>query len=141
MSSEFAVRDDIVHRSRHTMFGGATGTGDWLEEGIDLSGAAFVMTLAAEQGASALVTLTTQSAGTEGVSASYDADYENAAGVNVGATTITAQIDETTLEGLTWGDDPAAPLVLEYDLLVTPSGAPQQLYYYGSFTLYPGVGD
>ena len=57
----------------------------------------------------------------------------------VGASIITPQIDEATLEALTYTG--AADLVLYHDLLVTPSGLPQRAELYGTFTITQGIGD
>ena len=140
MAEETVIEDNIIHRNKHTPWGGASGLEDWIEEGVDWSGATFVMTLAAAEGSSALVTLTNQTAGTQGISATYDADYVGQSGAVVGATTIRPQIDEATFEGLTYPSAPA-PLELVYDLLCTPSGEPQRAIYRGTFTIYHGVGD
>jgi hypothetical protein len=140
-----SVRWDIVVPTKHAMAGGATGDLDILRLGRDWSGAAFVLTLRPAEGGtgSALVTLTNQSAGTQGISATYDAgETDPDTGLVVGGTTIVPQIDEATMEALSWGSTPTdEPLVLSYDLLVTPSGEPQRQVLFGSFTIYPGVGD
>lgn len=135
-----AIRWDLV-AWRRTPFGGAIGDGDFVEEGIDWSGATFRMELRDEPGntATALVTLTNAAAGSQGISASYNAAWEDDAGNVVGATTIRVQIDEATLEALALASDPAQDRVLHYDLHVTPSGQPKRVAWYGTFTLKPGV--
>lgn len=130
------------HPSRHVPFGGEVGDADIVYGITDYSGAAFVMTFAATQGGSALITLSTASAGSQGVSATYDADYVHpTTGETIGATTIRPQIDEATLEALTYGTDPDSPLVLYYDLLITPVSEPQRVLCNGTLSIYLGVGD
>jgi len=130
------------HPSRHVPFGGATGLADIVYCLTDWSGAAFAMTFAATEGGSALITLTNQTAGTQGMSATYDAGYVHPdTGVVIGATTITPLITEVTLEGLTYPSDPLSPLVLYYDLLVTPSGELQRVMCKGTLSVYQGVSD
>lgn len=131
----------ITHNSRHTPWGGATGDADMVYLGVDWSAATFRFTLAPLVGSAALITLTNQTAGTQGISATYDAGYvDDVTGLVVGATIIRPQIDEATFEALTWGATDE-PLVLAHDMLVTPSGEPQFVWFDGVFTIYPGVGD
>jgi len=135
---------NIFHPSKHVVWGGASGNADLVLVGNDWSGATFVMSFAATQGGTPIagVTLGNAAAGSQGISASYDATYVHPeTGAIVGATTIRPQIDETSLEALVWGSDPSADLVLHYDLLVTPVGGAQQVFCYGTFTLQPGVSD
>lgn len=145
MADDAVITYDIVHSSRHVPFGGATGLADFVEAGVDWSGAAFVMTLAEAQGGAAVITLTNQTAGTQGMSATYDAtyDYTDADGnaVNGPATIIRPQIDETTLEGLSGFPPSPDPYELVYQVLCTPTGEPQRVLYQGTFTIYHGVGD
>lgn len=134
----------IVHMSKHVPWGGSTTDADIIELGVDWSGAAFAMNFATTQGGTPIagMALSAASAGSQGINATYDSGYVHPeTGAVVGATTIRPLITEATLEALAWGSDPAAPLVLYYDLLVTPSGEPQRIYCYGTFTLYPGIGD
>lgn len=134
----------IEHFSKHVPWGGASGDADIIEMGVNLTGAAFAMNFATANGGTPIagIALTTATAGSQGVSVTYDADYVHPeTGEVIGASTIRPQIDEASLEALTWGADPSAPLVLRYDLLVTPSGTPQEVYCYGTFTLHPGIGD
>ena len=135
-----AFERHFVHYSRRTPWLGGVSAPRLLILGENWSAATAVMTLAAEQGGTALITLNTTAPGSQGVSIAWDATYERD-GVEVGASTITVQIDEATFEGLPWGADPAAPLVLTYDLLVTPSGAAQRAFCWGTLTIYRGVGD
>lgn len=140
MADETAIEDDIIIRSKRVMFGGATGFEDWVEENVDWSTATGVMTIAANQGGTALLTLTNASPGSQGLSFIYDTAYPNGDGT-VAATRIRPQIDETTLEGLAGFPAAPAPYELVYDLLVTPSGEPQRVYAWGTLTIYHGVGD
>lgn len=131
----------ITHHSRRTPWGGASGDADIVALGQDLSAAAFVMTFAPQVGSAGVITLTNQTAGTQGISATYDAGYVHPnTGATVGATIVRPQIDEATFEALTWGAT-NEPLVLAYDMLVTPSGGVQYVWFKGEFTIYPGVGD
>lgn len=142
MASETSIEDNIIHRNKHTPFGGASGLEDWVEEGVDWSGATFVMTIAEAEGAAAKITLNGATAGSQGISATFDAGHvSEVTGAVVGATTIRPQIDETTFEGLTTFPTAPAPYELVYDLLCTPSGEPQRVIYHGTFTIYHGVGD
>ena len=139
-----AFERPYIHRNKHAVWGGAgSEAGEIVVLGKDWSGAAFVWAFGPAQGSAASITLTNASAGSQGVSATYDAGYVHpATGAVVGATTIKPQINEATFEALSWGSTPAdQPLPLEHDLLVTPSGEAQRPYAYGTFTLYPGIGD
>lgn len=135
---------NIEHPSKHVPWAGASGNGDIVRLGVDWSGASFKMTFAPSKGGTPIsaMTLVGASAASQGISAAYDAAYVHpTTGAVVGATTIRPQIDEATMEALTWPADVTAPLVLYYDLLVTPSGQPQQVFCFGTFTIQPGVGD
>ncbi len=142
-----AFEDNIEHRSKHVPWGGTTTEADYVEIGVDWSDAAFVMNFATTAGGTPIagLALTVQAAGTQGINATYDADYvDPETGAVAGATTIRPFITEATLEGVSWGSTPAdQPLVLYYDLLVTPAGSGelQRVYAHGTFTLYPGIGD
>jgi hypothetical protein len=113
--------------------------------GPDWSGAAYRMQIRQRPGdtGAALVTLTTQAAGTEGVSATYEADYPipQADGTTVDgpATKVLIQINEATIEALALGTPYDEPLVLFYDLHITPSGGVKMNYCAGTFTIKPGV--
>lgn len=134
----------IVHMSKHVPWGGATGNADIIEMGVDLTTTAWAMDFASSKGGAPIapLALSNATAGSQGVSVTYDAGYVHPeSGEIVGASTIRPQVDETALEGLTWGTDPGAPLLLYYDLLWTRSGAPQDVYCFGTFTIYPGIGD
>ncbi|PTR08671.1 MULTISPECIES: hypothetical protein [unclassified Novosphingobium] len=135
---------NIFHPSKRVPWGGASANADLVLVGTDWSAAAFSMSFAATQGGTAIadIQLANAAAGSQGISASYDASYVHPeTGAVVGATTIRPQIDEASLEALVWGSDPTANLVLHYDLLVTPVGGVQQVFCYGTFTIQPGIGD
>lgn len=91
----------------------------------------------------ALVGLTNQTAGTEGISVTYDATYdlENADGTTteVPASLLLIQINETTLETLDLGTPTDDPVVLYYDIHVTATGFQKHVVCRGKFTLYPGT--
>jgi hypothetical protein len=133
---------NISHHSRHTPWGGADGSADIVMLGVDWSAAAFQMALAYTLGGTPAITLPNASAGSQGVSATYDATYVDPdTGATVGATIIRPQINEVTFEALTWPADTTQPLVMAFDFLVTPSGEPQFVWFYGNMTIHPGVGD
>ena len=131
-----AFKWDILHPSKHVPL-----LYTFVLLGENLTGAAFKFCAAATQGGSALVTLNAAAAGSEGVSVAYDAAYVHpATGVAVGASTMTAQLNEVTIEALTFGAAPA-DLVLAYDFLITPSGGVQRVHAYGALTIQQGIGD
>tara|TARA_R110002167_G_scaffold180026_4_gene380155 strand:- start:45 stop:461 length:417 start_codon:yes stop_codon:yes gene_type:complete len=137
-----AFERDIEHYSRHLPWGGASGDGDIVLFGVDYSSATFVMTIADEPGGTTKFTLDNQTAGTQGVSAILEDPYTHpVTGEEDIATVVTLQIDEETFEGLSDWATPPEPLTFYYDLLATPSGAPQEAVCFGTFTIYPGVGD
>ena len=133
---------NITHNSKHTQWGGADGSADMIMLGVDWSAAAFKMGLAGQVGSTPLITLINATAGTQGISATYDAAYvDPVTGETVGATIVRPQIDEATFEALDWGDDTTASLVLAHDFLVTPTGQQQFVWFDGLFTILPGVAD
>ena len=123
-------------------FGGATGNGDIAVIGVNWSAATFRMEVRNLPGDSgtALVTLTNASAGSQGISATYDAKYPLPDGRGTAPTTIIRiQIDEATLEALALATPANEPLALHYDLHATPSGEPKRVVCFGTFTIKPGV--
>lgn len=122
-------------------FGGATGDADIPVVGVDWSGAAFKLDIRVDPGdtGTPLVSLTSASAGSQGISATYEAGYVLPDGTSAPATIIRPQIDEATLEALDLSTRPSSPLELFYDLHVTPSGEPKRVVCFGAFTIYPGV--
>ncbi|MES2904639.1 MAG: hypothetical protein V4696_10680 [Pseudomonadota bacterium] len=118
----------------------------WVEdlpvEGPDYSGGTFKMEFRQDPGdtGTALVTLNNASAGSEGISATYDADYADPeTGEAFGATVFLFHINEATMEGLAVATPTRSPVVLHYDLHVTPSGGTKFVLCYGTFTYMPGV--
>jgi hypothetical protein len=57
----------------------------------------------------------------------------------VGASTVVPQIDEATLEALTYSG--TSPLVLFHMLYITPSGGAQSAERYGNLTIRQGAPD
>ena len=132
---------DYIHPSRHAPWGGEAELVSIVVIGEDWSAAAFVWTFAATEGGAAVMTLTSQPPGVEGVSASYDAGYVHPeTGQIIGATTIVPLIPEATIEALVWAD-PLLAKSYAHDLLVTPVGRYQRTYCKGTLTIEPGVGD
>ena len=132
----------IIHYSRHVPWGGATGDADIIMFGPDYTSGTFQLAIAAAAGSAALISLTKQAAGTQGVSATFEDPFTHPITSEVGsAMIIRPQVDEASFEALVWGSDPTAPLELYYDLLMTPTGLPQRAVCFGTFTLYPGVSD
>ncbi|WP_146215330.1 hypothetical protein [Blastomonas natatoria] len=113
--------------------------------GPNWSGAAFKMDLRQNPGdtGTAILSITGATAGSQGISATYDAAYAyvDAQGqpATAPATKVMIQIDEATIEGLDLGTPTDKPLVLHYDLHITPSGEPKRVYCEGTFTIKPGV--
>lgn len=109
--------------------------------GPDYTAGDFKMDLRASPGATGdpIVGLTKQTAGTQGISATYNAAYVYGVGLTAPATIYLVQIDESTLEALSLADPSDEPLVLHYDLHVTPSGGAKYLQLQGEFRVFPGV--
>lgn len=113
--------------------------------GPNWSGATFKMELRQDPGdtGAALVSLGNNGAGSQGISASYVASYAyvdaNGAAATAPATKMLIQIDEATLEALSLGTPTDEPVVLHYDLHITPSGSPKRVFCAGTFTIKPGV--
>lgn len=136
-----ATELDIAVRSKRVPWGGASGEADidWMRE--DISGATFKMEIRLEPGdtGSALVTLNNATAGSEGISATYDAGYLHPDTEEVvGATIIRPQINEATMEALATAADTSDSVEANYDIHATISGV-KRLLLYGKFTYYPGV--
>lgn len=111
-------------------------------EGPDYTGGTFKMEVRQKPGDSgtALLTLNGAAAGSEGISATYDAGYTDPeTGEAFAATIFRFQINETTLEGLGLGTPADKPVELNYDVHVTPSGGTKFVLCRGTFTYYPGV--
>lgn len=111
-------------------------------EGPDYSTGTFKMEIRQKPGdtGAALVTLNGASAGSEGISCTYDAAYVDPETAETFAASIFKfQINETTMEGLATGTPSEDPVELHYDVHVTPSGGTKFVLIYGSFTYWPGV--
>lgn len=135
-----AFERNYVAYSKHAPWGGGVGDGEIVVYGVDWSAAAFAWAFGPAEGSAASFTLSAAAAGSQGVSATYDSTAQHpVSGAEVGATTLVPQIDEATLEGLTYSG--ADPLLLRHDLLVTPSGEPQRPLCYGTFTINQGIAD
>lgn len=121
-------------------WGGSTNDVQIIILGEDWSAHTFSWKFATAEGGSAVITLANAGAGSEGISKTYDADYEHpTSGAVVGATIIVPQIDEATLEALTFSG--AAPLELFHQLYVTPSGGAQFVERFGTLTVRQGISD
>ena len=110
--------------------------------GPNYTGAAFAMHIRNNTGdtGTPLVSLANATAGTQGISVTYEAAYVyNEAGDTAPASLISIQIDEATLESLTLNNPTNEPMVLYYDLHVTPTGQAKRVELLGTFTIYPGV--
>jgi hypothetical protein len=109
----------------------------------DYTGATPLMEIRPEPGGTGdpLVSLGASTAGSQGIAISYDPDYafEYRGITYTGASLIEIIIDEATLEGLAYGADPEDPVVLAYDLHLTPSGGKKFVLCGGAFTINPGV--
>lgn len=132
-----AVELNIVVRSKRV---------PWIDdlpvEGPDYSAATFKMEIRQNPGDSgtALVTLNNAAAGSEGISATYDAAYvDPETSETFAATILLFQINETTMEGLPAASPTDATVNLHYDVHVTPSGGTKFLLCHGKFTYDPGV--
>jgi hypothetical protein len=87
-----------------------------------------------------LLSLATATAGSQGISVTYSPAYVyNDAGSTAPASLILIQIDEATLEALSLNNPTNSPLVLAYDLHVTPSVGAKRVELFGTFTIDPGV--
>lgn len=124
---------------------------DTLEcQGLDLTGGTFALQIRSYRDAPGdpLVSLTNQTAGTQGLSVVVSTVDDMPVSV------ITIQINETTIEGLlpfavtsgvanrkaaTVTDPTASDVKLAYDLHVTATGIPKQRFVEGTFTIKAGA--
>ncbi|MBK61645.1 MAG: hypothetical protein CL575_01635 [Altererythrobacter sp.] len=123
-------------------WGGANGEADIVVLGLDWSAGTYLMEVRPEPGntSAALLSIANASAGAQGVSVSYEAGYLHPkTGAVVGATIIRPQINETSLESLSYGADPADPVTLFYDIHATVSGRGKFVLMAGKFIIQPGV--
>ena len=131
-----AFEANLTIYSSHVPWGGDTGEADIWMAAEDWSAAAFVLKIDSPSP----ITLTNAAAGSQGISATYDADYvSKRTGAQVGGTCIRPLITEATLEELDFGS--GTELTFNYDLLVTPSGASQRVICFGQVTMRKGVAD
>ncbi|MFN3474095.1 MAG: hypothetical protein ACK4ZW_08625 [Blastomonas sp.] len=112
--------------------------------GPDWSDAAFKMDIRQAPGdtGTPIITLATATAGSQGISATYEAAYlfqVNGTPTTAPATKILIQIDEATIEALDLGTPPDEPVELYYDLHATPSGGIKRVLCEGKFTIKPGA--
>lgn len=130
------TKNYVAYRS--AVFGGASGRVFIDVLGQDLSGAAFAWAFSPANGATPSFTLTNAAAGSQGISASYDALIRNPeTGEILGGTRILPQIDETTLEGLTFSG--ASDLNLIHTLYETPVGGTKRVRCAGILTVKQGA--
>ncbi len=118
----------------------------WVFVGEDWADATFAMHVRALPGdtGTPLISLANASAGSQGISATYDGAYvyvdpETKSEETAIATLVLCQIDEATLEALSLGTPSDKPLVLYYDLHITPSSGVKRVAVSGTFTINPGV--
>lgn len=118
----------------------------WAFVGYDWTGATFLMHIRNNPGdtATPLISLAGASAGSEGISVTYDTDYSytdpiSGEVVTAAASLVLVQINEATLEALSLGTPASEPVELAYDLHVTPSGGVKRVAVYGTFSILPGV--
>lgn len=110
--------------------------------GPNYTGAAFAMHIRNRNGdtGTPLVSLAGATAGTQGVSVTYDATYVyNDVGDTAPASLIKIQVDEATLEALSLNNPTDKPVVLAYDLHLTPSGGIKRVELFGQFIINPGA--
>lgn len=125
---------------KHVPWGGNTGLADIVVLGKNWSGATFNWGFGAPASGTTGFRLSTVAAGSQGVSATYDAAYLHPeSGAIVGATIIRPQVDEVTLEGLTFTG--SADLDLPHTFYIDPTDEIERVYCYGTFTIKQGVVD
>lgn len=113
--------------------------------GEDFSGGTFLMHVRNSPGDTGdpILSLAGATAGTQGISVIYDPDYiyvdERGVEQTGPASLVLIQIDEATIEALSLGTPTDEPVILHYDLHVTPSGAPKRVVAEGKFIIKPGV--
>ena len=89
-----------------------------------------------------LINLTTQTAGTQGISCTYDPTYSYTTEMGTletaPASKVLIHITEATLEALALANPAYSNLTLKYDLQVQPSGGVKSVEASGDFIIYPG---
>jgi hypothetical protein len=125
---------------RHAPWGG-TGVLDYVVQlGVDWEDAAFQWAFAPEPGAAASFVLVNEAAGSQGVSAEYQADYVHPnSGAIVGATIITPLITQATFAELPDPVPTSADIVLYHTLYVTPPGGTKRVFCFGDFVIKQGA--
>lgn len=106
-------------------------------EGVDLTGAVFKSQVRLYDGApgSPLIDLATVMSSTaQGI---YLQGVEEVEGIDV--STVVMRINQTTLAGLPVASEADKPLVLAWDMLVTPSGGVAERWVYADFVALPGA--
>lgn len=104
-------------------------------QNVNLTGATLDMhiRLTPDTPGTALVDLSPAAAGSQGLSLVYNA--------GTGHSTITIQIDETTMEtlGTTAGREVGTDLEVAWDMHITRTGVPKAVWFRGPFTVEAGV--
>jgi hypothetical protein len=107
--------------------------------GLDFAGGTFALQVRLLPGTAGdpLISLTNQTAGTQGLSVAVTEED----GLDV--STLTIQIDEATIDALlpasTNGQKAGTDVNLFYDLIITATGFPKSRWLEGSFTIAEGV--
>lgn len=107
--------------------------------GFDFTGGTFALQVRLLPGTagSALIGLTNQTAGTQGLSVVVTEES------SVDVSTLTIQIDEATIDALlpasTNGQKAGTDVVLYYDLIITATGLTKSRWLEGTFTIAEGV--
>jgi len=107
--------------------------------GLDFTGGTFALQVRLLPGTagSALIGLTNQTAGTQGLSVAVTVES------SINVSTLTIQIDEATIDALlpasTNGQKAGTDVVLYYDLVITGGGIGKTRWLEGSFTIAEGV--
>lgn len=110
--------------------------------GINLAGSALSCEIRGRPGdtGSAIISLSSATPPSQGLSIAYNGAFVDPLGkLPPGASLLRIIISEATLEGLAYAADPAQPVVLHYDIHVTPTGGTKFVFASGTFTINPGV--
>lgn len=118
----------------------------WVFVGEDWSGATFAMHIRNNPGdtGTPIISLATVAPGSQGISCTLNPAYVYfdpwlKEDVTAAASLVLCQINEATLEALSLGTPYEKPLILNYDLHVTPVGGMKRVAVQGRFILNPGV--
>ena len=112
------------------------------EMGANYTGATLAAEIRTSPGGSGdpVIALATATPPTQGLSVTYDAAFVDPLGeLPNGASVVKMLVAETTLEALAYAADPAVPVVLHYDIHLTPDGGTKFVFARGTFTVNPGV--